>query len=279
MQGEVGRGDTFAQTTAQMNTDHFRGEEGEGLAEHAGLRLDPADAPADNAEAVDHGGVGISADEGIGVGEDGAVGLFLGEDAAGEVFEVYLVDDADAGGNDAEGLEGLLAPLEDLVAFAVPFELVLHVEHEGLFRAVDVDLNRVVDDEVDGDEGLDEFGIAFEPGDGVAHGGEVNEKGDAGEVLEDDPGDGERDFFRGRLFGVPSGEVFDVAGGGLEAIAVAEDGFQDDAEGDREAGEVGFKMGGELGEGLEPIGRAGRGKGVERQVTEVSHPLIIVNLG
>jgi hypothetical protein len=38
-------------------------------------------------------------------------------------------------------------------------------------------------------------------------------------------------------------------------------------------------VGGELGEGLEPIGRAGRGKGVERQVTEVSHPLIIVNLG
>jgi hypothetical protein len=58
--------------------------------------------------------VGVGPDEGIGVVDPGAVvagaGL-AGEDALGEIFEIDLVDDADARGDDREGLEGLLAPL------------------------------------------------------------------------------------------------------------------------------------------------------------------------
>ena len=97
-EGEVGGGGGGGELARKIETHDFRSEEGEGLAEHAGLGLDAADAPADDAEAVDHGGVGVGADEAVGVGEEGAVGLFLGKDATGEVFEVHLVDDADAGG-------------------------------------------------------------------------------------------------------------------------------------------------------------------------------------
>ena len=160
------------------------------------------------------------------------------------------------GGDDAEGFEGLLAPFEELVAFAVALEFVLHVEEEGLLRAVDVDLDGVVDDEVDGDEGLDELGVAVEAGDGVAHGGEVDEEGDTSEILQDNAGHGEGDLLGGRLLGVPAGEVFDIAGGGLQAVTVAQDGFEDDAEGDGEAGEVGFEVSGEFGKGLEVVARA-----------------------
>jgi hypothetical protein len=39
------------------------------LAEHGGFRLDAADAPAEHAEAVDHGGVRIGADAGVGIGD------------------------------------------------------------------------------------------------------------------------------------------------------------------------------------------------------------------
>ncbi len=39
------------------------------LAEHGGLGLDAADAPAEHAQAVDHGGVRVGADERIGVSE------------------------------------------------------------------------------------------------------------------------------------------------------------------------------------------------------------------
>ena len=80
------------------------------------------------------------------------------------------MNDSDAGGNNAEGLEGLLPPFEEFVAFPVTFEFVLHVEHERLFCAVDVDLNGVIDDEIDGDKGFNEFGIFFKAGYGIPHG-------------------------------------------------------------------------------------------------------------
>ena len=152
------------------------------------------------------------------------------------------MDNPDSRGDNAKGFKGLLAPFEELVALAVSFEFVLHVEHESLFRAVDVDLNGVIHHEIDGDEGLDDFRIFFEAGDGIAHGSEVDKEGNAGEVLQHDPGDGEGNFFGGGLLGVPAGEVFDIAGTGLKAVAVPKDGFEDDAEGDGEPGEVNLQL-------------------------------------
>ena len=54
---EVRRGDTFPQRAGHMHADDFRREEIDRLPEHAGFRFDPADAPADHTETVDHGGV------------------------------------------------------------------------------------------------------------------------------------------------------------------------------------------------------------------------------
>ena len=122
MQHEVGRGDAFLQRAGEVHADDFRREEIDRLAEHARFRLDAADAPADDAEAVDHGGVRIGADERVGI-----IDAVLLEHALGEVFEIHLVHDADAGRHDAEGLERLLAPLEELVALAVALEFELEV--------------------------------------------------------------------------------------------------------------------------------------------------------
>ena len=180
--------------------------------------------------------MGIGADERVGVSEEGTIGLFFGKNATSEVLEINLVNDTDAWGDNAKGLESLLAPLKEFVAFAVAFEFVLHVQHEGLFGPVDVDLDGVIDDEIDGDEGFDELRIFFEPSDGIAHSREIDEKGYASEVLQNDARDGEGDFFRGRFFGIPAGKIFDVAGTSRKAIAVAEDGFEDDAQGDGKAG-------------------------------------------
>ena len=66
-EGEVGGGDSFGEGAVEVNADHFRNEEGDGLAEHAGLGFDAAHAPTDDADAVDHGGVRIGADKGVGV--------------------------------------------------------------------------------------------------------------------------------------------------------------------------------------------------------------------
>ena len=66
---EVGGGGAFLELAGEAEADDLGDEHGDGLAEHGGLCLDAADAPAEDAEAVDHGGVGVGADEGVGVGE------------------------------------------------------------------------------------------------------------------------------------------------------------------------------------------------------------------
>jgi hypothetical protein len=99
-------------------------------------------------------------------------------------------------------------------------------------------LDGVIDDEIDGDEGFDELRIFFEPSDGIAHSGEINEEGYASEVLQNDARDGEGNFFRGRFLCIPAGKILDIAWTSRKAIAVAKDGFEDDAEGNGKAGEV-----------------------------------------
>ena len=45
-----------------------------------------------------------------------------------EIFEVHLMNDSDAGRDELERFERLLAPLQKLVAFAVALELHFQVE-------------------------------------------------------------------------------------------------------------------------------------------------------
>ena len=56
----------FGQPPVQLEADHRGNQHRERLAEHGGFRFDSADAPAENAEAVDHRGVRIGADQRIG---------------------------------------------------------------------------------------------------------------------------------------------------------------------------------------------------------------------
>jgi hypothetical protein len=96
-QHQVGGGDAFLECAGQAEADDFRQQHGDRLAEHGGFGLDAADAPAENAQAVDHGGVAVGADAGVGIGHD-LVAFILGPDGLAEIFEVDLVADAGAGG-------------------------------------------------------------------------------------------------------------------------------------------------------------------------------------
>ena len=60
---EVGGGDALAQGAGQAEAHHLRREHVERLAEHGRLGLDAAHAPAEHAEAVDHRGVRVGADQ------------------------------------------------------------------------------------------------------------------------------------------------------------------------------------------------------------------------
>ena len=64
-EGEVGRRDAFAEAAGEVDADDFRSLEVDRLAEHTCFGFDTAHAPAHDADAVDHRGVGVGADEGV----------------------------------------------------------------------------------------------------------------------------------------------------------------------------------------------------------------------
>src|SRR5258706_596731 len=130
------------------------GEEVDRLAQHGRLGLDAADAPGEDAQAVDHGGVRIGAHQRVGI--DDALAL---EDPLGEVLEVHLVHDADARRDDPEAVVGLHAPPEVLVAGPVPLELDAHVQLDGVRHPREIDLHAVIDHQVDRHLGFDQLGI------------------------------------------------------------------------------------------------------------------------
>ena len=147
---EVGRGRALGQLAVEPEADHLRQQHRDRLAEHRGLGLDPADAPAEHAEPVDHRRVRVGADQRVGVGLRDAVALAAEDDLA-QVLEVDLVADPGRRRDDAEVVERLLAPAQERVALAVALVVAVGVDVEGARVAERVDLNRVVDHEVDGD--------------------------------------------------------------------------------------------------------------------------------
>ena len=64
------------------------------------------------------------------------------------MLNVHLVADACSGWDDAEVVEGILAPTQEAITFAVTFELDFHVFVERVVGTKEIDHDRVVNDEV-----------------------------------------------------------------------------------------------------------------------------------
>src|SRR5450830_1313513 len=236
-QHQIGGGAAFAQRAGQVHADHVRRQEVHWLAQHARFRLDAAHAPADHADAVDHGGVRVGADQGVRVVH---VAGFLAcvVHAACQVFQVDLVDDAEAWWHDAEGVECLHAPFHELVTLVVTREFQFHVQVQRFLFAVGIDGHRVVDDQVDRHQRFDFLGVDAHFCSHVTHGGQVGQQWYAGEVLQHDARDYERDLV-GALGGrAPARQLLDVFFGDFFAVAVAQYRFQYDANRHRQAGNV-----------------------------------------
>ncbi len=60
-----------AQLAVELEADDLRDQHGDRLAQHGGFGLDAAHAPAQHAQAVDHGGVRVGADHGVRVSASG----------------------------------------------------------------------------------------------------------------------------------------------------------------------------------------------------------------
>ena len=229
-QDQVGGGGARGQLAGELEADDLGDEHRDGLAEHGRLGLDAADAPAEHAQAVDHRGVRVGADEGVGVGLTVA-----GHDHARQVLDVDLVDDAGAGRDDLELAERRLAPAQELVALLVALVLQLHVLLERVGRAEEVGDDGVVDDQLGGRERVDVLGVAPELGDGLAHGGEVDDARDTGEVLHHDAAGDVLDLAVGLGRRVPVRQRADAGLGGDEAVLGTQEVLEQHLEAERQA--------------------------------------------
>ena len=124
-----------------------------------------------------------------------------------------------------------------------------------------VDHDRVVDDQIDRHQRVDLGGVGAQGAHGVAHGGQVDHGGNAGEVLHQDAGRTEGDLVLDRAL------VLDPGGDGLQVIfcdgdpvLVAQQVLQQHLHGARQAGnpgQTGFLGGGKavIGVFLTPDGK------------------------
>ena len=72
-QDQIGGCGSFGELARQLEPDHPWNKHGNGLPQHGCLGLNTADTPADHAQAVDHGGMGVSAHTRVGIGLENAV--------------------------------------------------------------------------------------------------------------------------------------------------------------------------------------------------------------
>ena len=236
-QHEVGGVYALPELPGQLEPDHVGQLHVAGLADHGGLGLDPADAPSEDAESVDLGGVGVRSEAGVRICDLNAV-RFLDVHEGGQVLQVDLVADPVSRGHGAEVLQALLGPLEQGVALLVPLEVQLLVELLGVVPPGVVRVDGVVDDEVHGHQGVDELGVLAHGGHGGPHAGQVRDDGSAGQVLQQDPGGDPRDVLVRVLDGVPGCGGDDVVVGDGGSVALPEHALDEDLDGVGDLGEV-----------------------------------------
>ena len=110
------------------------------------------------------------------------------------------MNDATPGRHRTEVVEALLAPLEELVALEVTLVLDFQIAFARVGEeARDVDLQRVVDHEIDGDLWVDSRGVTTELQHGVPQRGDVHQSWNASEVLQYNAAGAEGDLLGGHV--------------------------------------------------------------------------------
>ena len=125
------------------------------------------------------------------------------------------------GWDDPEVGEGGLAPLEELVTLLVALELLARVDRQGVGTGEGVDLDRMVDHQVDRDQRVHPLRRALitrHRDNGGPHRGEIDHRGDTGEVLEHDSSGHERDLCASDTGGVIGGDGGDVGCGDRDSV-------------------------------------------------------------
>ena len=152
-QHEIGGGDPLRQFAGQTKPNDLWGREVHRLAQQHRLRLNAAHAPPQHSQTVDHGRVGIGADERIGAGDVRAVDL-LHRHHLCQVLQVDLVHDPRPRRDHTQAIERPLSPAQQEISLPVALVFKLDVAREGAGHAEDVHLHRVIDHQIGGHNGI-----------------------------------------------------------------------------------------------------------------------------
>jgi len=101
-ESQISSGSVLGEFTNESESDNLGKDHGDGLTEHDSLGFNTTDTPSGNSETINHSGVRVSSDDGVGVEESISV-----EDDASEVLQVDLMDNTRAWRNNVEVVEGL----------------------------------------------------------------------------------------------------------------------------------------------------------------------------
>ncbi len=164
------------------------------------------------------------------------VAVGIAEHHRRQVFEIDLVDDAGIGRNHAEVLKGGLRPAQEAVALAVARIFQQRIGAERVRRAKLVHLYGMIDDQVRGQLRIGLARIDIQHGERIAHGGQIDGAGDAGEILQQDARRHEADLFHS---GFSGGNSLDVGSGDALAVFVPQQVFEQNFDGDREPRHLG----------------------------------------
>jgi hypothetical protein len=125
----------------------------------------------------------------------------------------------------------------------------------------------VVDDQIGGDQWIDHGWITTKVSDSISHSREVDDRGHAGEVLEDDPGRHERDLGINVATRPPAGEDLDVRWAHETAASMPKNVFEQHAKRDWAAIQI------------EPIGQDGKSVVVGKPCAEAGSRAEWIGLG
>ena len=221
---QVGGRGAFGQAAVQLEADHRGNQHRERLAEHGGFRFDAADAPAEHAEAIDHGGVRIGADQRIGKATRlPSCSALKTTRARYSRFTWWQMPVS--GGTTLKFCRAFLSPAQEGVALDVALHFEVGVEGEGVRGAEFIHLHGVVDHQFGGQQRIDFLRVAAELADGVAHGGEIDDGGHAGKILQQHARGHEGNFFFA-VRRIPGGQGANVVGVDEAVVFMAQQIFE-----------------------------------------------------
>src|SRR5207244_8562557 len=151
------------------------------LTQHTSVICKTDNAPTNNSQSIDHRRVLVSTHHTVRIIKT----VFL-PDAFSQILEIHLMTDSNAGRNYAKAVERLHAPLQELITRVVTAKLHFHVLTERVAAAREVDLHRMIYNQVDRHQRFDNSRILVQTRYCRAHRSQIDQQGHASEVLKQD---------------------------------------------------------------------------------------------